>query len=141
MNTTFSLTITANLNNLTDIYHFVQQTAARLGLEASIIYEVQLAVDEAVTNIIVHGYQNQGGNIEIEIKQDRDALVIHLRDNAIPFNPTSIPPPELTKPLTERAIGGMGVHLMRQTMDEVNYAVTSGGGNELTLIKRGIGKK
>lgn len=141
MNNHFSLTVTADLNNLTDIYRFVEQTAATLGLESSVIYEVKLAVDEAATNIIVHGYKDQGGNIEIEISQKEDALIVQLRDEAVPFDPTSVPPPDLTKPLTERAIGGLGVYLMQQTMDEVNYGVTSSGGNELTLIKRCVGKK
>lgn len=141
MNNSFSLTVTADLNNLTDIYRFVEQTVATFGLEASIIYEIQLAVDEAATNIIIHGYQDQEGNIEIEIKQEGDAVIVLLRDEAAPFDPTAIPPPDLAKPLTERAVGGMGIHLMRQTMDEVNHRVTASGGNELTLIKRGIGKK
>lgn len=137
----FSLTVTANLENLAKIRQFVEQTSATLGLEATVMYEVQLAVDEAATNIITHGYRDQGGNIEIAVSQEGDALIVQLRDEATPFDPTSVPPPDLTKPLAERAIGGMGVYLMHQTMDEVNHRVTSVGGNELTLIKRGIGKK
>jgi len=141
MDNRFSLTITADLNNLTDIYHFVEQTAATLGLDESATSDIKLVVDEAATNIIVHGYQDEKGNIEIEIRQEGDTLVIQLRDEATLFNPLSIPPPDLTKPLEERTSGGMGVYLMRQLMDEVNYSVTSSGGNELTMIKRGVGKK
>ncbi len=141
MNHTFSLKITAELENLTEIHHFVETTAATLDLELTVSYDLQLAVDEAVTNIILYGYPGGEGNIELEIEQKRDTLVVRLRDEATSFDPTTIPPPDLSSPLEERALGGLGVYLIQQVMDEVIHRVTSSGGNELTLVKRGIGKK
>ena len=70
------------------------------------------------------------------MKRGRDTLVICLRDEASPFDPTSIPAPDLTVPLEQRATGGMGIHLIRQIMDKVTHRVTSQGGNELLLMKR-----
>jgi serine/threonine-protein kinase RsbW len=112
-----------------------------LGVDAATIPDVVLAVDEAATNIILHGYQGQEGIIEIEVEQEGDALVVRLRDEAVPFDPTSVPLPDLTVPLEQRAPGGLGIYLIRQVMDEVAYRITSQGGNELTLVKRGVGRE
>ncbi|NIW00360.1 ATP-binding protein, partial [Candidatus Saccharibacteria bacterium] len=85
-----------------------------------------------------HGYQNQDGKIEIEIELEDDVLRICFRDEAPPFDPTSISGPDLSSPLAIRPVGGMGIHLARQIMDEVTYRLTPNGENELTLIKRGV---
>jgi serine/threonine-protein kinase RsbW len=129
------------LKNLSEIRRFISQTAMALSVDAATIPDVVLAVDEAATNIILHGYQGQEGIIEIELAQEGDALVVRLRDEAIPFDPTTVPPPDLTLPLEQRAPGGLGIYLIRQVMDEVMHRITSEGRNELTLVKRGIGRK
>jgi serine/threonine-protein kinase RsbW len=138
MSNRFFLKIMAKLEHLAEIYGFVRDTAATLSLDSADAYDLQLAVDEAVTNIIIHGYQGRGGKIEIEIEQDGDTLVVRLRDEAPPFDPTTVPPPDLTRPLAEQSPGGRGIHLMRQVMDEAIHQVTAGGGNELTLVKKGV---
>jgi serine/threonine-protein kinase RsbW len=136
-----SLRITADLENLTVVRRFVQETMQTLGVESDVVHEMVLAVDEAVSNIIVHGYQRRQGAIDVEIEQDGDALLVCLRDSAPPFDPTTVPSPDLTSPLERRAVGGLGVYLMRQSVDEVSHRVMPQGGNELTLVKRRIGGK
>jgi serine/threonine-protein kinase RsbW len=138
MNSKSSLRTAAELNNLAEIRRFVEETALALGVDPTMIPGLILAVDEAVSNVIVHGYQGQGGTVEIEVSQEGDALLIRLRDEAAPFDPTNIPPPDLTVPLEQRLPGGLGIHLIRQIMDEMTHRVTPQGGNELTLVKRGI---
>lgn len=135
----FSLKIAAELKQLVTIYEFVEKTAATLELDTADAYDLQLAVDEAVTNIIRHGYQGRQGEIEIEIEREKNLLVARLRDDAPPFDPTTVPPPDLEKPLEEQPLGGRGIHLMLQVMDEAIHQVTASGGNELILIKRGLG--
>lgn len=137
MTSSYSLHTTAKLENLSQIRHFVEETAIALGFEPAIIPNVQLAVDEAATNVILHGYHGQGGSLEIELERVEYDLIVRLRDEAKPFDPTSVPPPDLTLPLAKRPIGGLGVHLVRRAMDEVLHRVTASGGNELTLIKHG----
>jgi serine/threonine-protein kinase RsbW len=133
-----SLRIAAELENLAEIRDFVQKTATTIGVAPDIIPDVLLAVDEAVTNVLVHGYQGQAGMIEIELRRRGDSLRVCLRDQATPFDPTTVPAPDLTLPLEQRPFGGMGVYLMRQLMDEMTYRITRQGGNELTLVKKGV---
>lgn len=137
MSSHYSLHISAELKNLESIRRFVIESAAALGVESDILPKLQLAVDEAATNVILHGYHNQGqGHLEIELEQVKDDLVIRLRDEAAPFNPTEVPSPDINLPLSQRKPGGMGIYLIRRCMDEITHRLTSSGGNELTLIKR-----
>lgn len=125
----------ADLDNLAAIRHYVQAAATGFAGKPEVVSHLLLAVNEAVTNIIVHGYQGRPGSIQIEIRRRGTGLAVHLRDQAPPFNPTTVPPPDVTLPLAQRPPGGLGIHLIRQLMDEVSYRVTAAGGNELTLIK------
>jgi serine/threonine-protein kinase RsbW len=132
-----TLRIEAELKNLSVIRQFVQERAAAFGADQDVIADLILATDEAATNIIVHGYKNQPGMIEIEMSRSGDAIVMYLRDQSPPFDPTSIPAPDVTQPLDERPLGGMGIHLIRQLMDEVTYRLLPQKGNELTMTKKG----
>jgi len=138
MNTKSSLHIEAKVKNLAEIRCFVQETASALGLDPVMIPNVVLAVDEAVSNIIAHGYRGQEGPVEIEVSREGNALVIRVRDEAPPFDCTIVPSPDVTLPLEQRIPGGLGIYLIRQIMDEMTHCVTPQGGNELTLVKRGI---
>jgi anti-sigma regulatory factor (Ser/Thr protein kinase) len=97
-----------------------------------------LAVDEAVTNVIVHGYQNLGGIIEIEVRREGDALITLIRDESSHFNPTEVPSVDFSKIAEERISDGMGINLMRRRTDEISHRDTLQSGNELILVKRGI---
>ncbi len=70
-----------------------------------------------------------------------DALTIILRDHGDSFDPASVPEPDLTCDLEDRRVGGLGVYLIRQLMDEVSYERPSGAGNVLVLVKRRRGVK
>jgi len=137
MHTAFSRHFPAALNYLIAIRQFVQEAAAALDADPAAISDLLLAVDEAATNVIVHGYRGRPGEIEIEVGREESALVVRLRDQAAPFDPTTVPLPDLTRPLEERAPGGLGIYLMKQAVDKVTHRVTPQGGNELTLVKRG----
>ncbi|MBI1876725.1 MAG: ATP-binding protein [Chloroflexi bacterium] len=141
MQTSYLLHITAELKNLNQIRNFVETSATALGFELDVIPNVQLAVDEVATNVMLHGYRGQGGTLEIEIERVGGDLIVRLRDEAAPFDPTTVPAPNLTLPLANRPIGGLGVYLVRRAMDQVYHRVTSTGGNELTLVKHGAGEK
>lgn len=130
-----TLRIPARVENLASVRAHVTEYALNQGASDRAAYLLALAVDEAVTNIIVHGYRGQPGEIEVEVSTENGRLLIHLRDSAPAFDPTTAPEPDLTLPLEERPLGGLGIHLMRRCTDELRYRVLPGGGNEFTMIK------
>ena len=136
-----SLRLNAELKDLPQIRHFILESAGALGVASAEVANVVLAVDEAVTNVIVHGYAGQGGPVEIEVTGPPGALVVRLRDHAQPFDPSGMPAPDLTGPAEERKPGGLGIHLIRQVMDQLIYRRPEDGGNELTLIKLAAGTR
>ena len=130
------LVISAETNNLAPLRRFIKEKAAELQAKQHAIDDLVQAVDESATNIIVHGYRGRPGSIEIAIGLAGDMLMVRLRDQAPQFDPTRVPPPDLSVPIEERIAGGLGVFLTMNLMDRVTYRVTPDGGNELTLQKK-----
>lgn len=126
------------LPDLTEMRRFVESSGAEMGAGEDAIGEMVLAVNEAVTNVLVHGYRSKKGEVDVLIESSGPNLIVRLRDNAPLFDPTTVPSPDITLSLDQRAPGGLGVHMMRQFTDELIYRVTSDGKNELLLIKRGV---
>jgi anti-sigma regulatory factor (Ser/Thr protein kinase) len=133
-----TLRVQADVNELARIRDFVEIQATALGVAPDAVYDLVLAANEIATNIVVHGYRGQPGTIEIEVRSERDAVEIVLRDRTARFDPTSAPPPDITVPLEKRPPGGMGIHLTRRLTDAMLYRFIPNGGNEVTLIKRGV---
>jgi serine/threonine-protein kinase RsbW len=126
----------AKLENLVLIRRFVEKTARSLQADQAAIDDVIQAVDEAATNIIIHGYAGKPGMIDVEVKREVDSLIVHLLDQAPQFDPTTVPPPDLTLPLEKRRPGGLGIHLIREYMDQVRYLAMPQVSNKLTLVKK-----
>ena len=98
--------------------------------------KIILAVDEAITNIIEHGYESQkDGTIEMEIEADHDHFKVIIRDSGKEFDPNSIKDPDMFDHVKKGKKKGLGVFLMRQIMDEVKYVFKEGVQNELILVK------
>jgi serine/threonine-protein kinase RsbW len=131
-----ALAVDASLAAIPAVREFVLGAARELGFAEAGLPAVELAVDEAVTNVVVHGYRGEPGPLEVAVERDGDRLVVRVRDRAPPFDPARAPAPDLTSPLDERPVGGLGVHLIRQAVDEMRHRTPEGGGNELTLVKR-----
>jgi serine phosphatase RsbU (regulator of sigma subunit)/putative methionine-R-sulfoxide reductase with GAF domain/anti-sigma regulatory factor (Ser/Thr protein kinase) len=127
----------ADFKELDYIREFVGNAASAAGMDDREVYAVQLATDEACSNIIEHGY---GGVNDREIhctcEVSPGQLIITLRDRGLPFDPSHVPQPDLSAPLDERKIGGLGLFLMRTLMNEVTYSTTPEGENILVLVKR-----
>ena len=120
------LIVPGKLDSLEKIGAYIMLAAKNAGLEKARTYKLRLAVDEIATNIINYGYQRAGieGVISIEADLDEHALTITLDDAAGPFDPTLRPPPPpeyFTQPLEEREIGGWGVYLAIQSVDQFHY--------------------
>ncbi len=128
----------ASLDDLAAIRELVESSAVAAGGDPDLVGDLVLAVNEAACNIIVHGYQNRPGSVEVIVEQSDHDIQVRLRDQAPAFDPTSVPTPDITRPLEMRGIGGMGVHMMRQFTDEINYGQTADGVNELLMVKRNV---
>ena len=130
------LRISADVANMDAVRQFIRETAAVPQQDQDALLALIRAVDECVCNIVVHGYHGQPGPIEIALVRAEGSLVVRLRDRAEPFDPTSVPSPNVASPLEQRPLGGLGVHLARHLVDEMIYRTAPDGGNELTLVKR-----
>jgi serine/threonine-protein kinase RsbW len=132
-----TVTFPGRFESLEKISDFVQQVARSACLNERDVYAVQLAVDEACTNIIEHAYHGEGvGDIVCSCKATRDGIKVVLSDHAAPFNPETMPAPVLNTSLDEIKSRGLGIFLMRKMMDVVKFETSPGGGNRLTMIKR-----
>jgi len=114
--------VPAKVQNLSAIRRFVQEKVIALGGDRKVVDDMLQAVEEAAANIVVHGYRGQPGDIEVEVSLEKDGLTVRLRDRAALFDPTRVPPPDLTRPLEERRLGGLGIHLARHFTDSMTIA-------------------
>ena len=106
-------------------------------MDESDTYSVELAVDEACTNIIEHAYRgSHDGEIECTCDARDDDLTIILRDHGRPFDVASVPEPDLKADLEDRKVGGLGVFLIHKLMDDVRFEPLGKSGNVLTMVKR-----
>jgi len=126
----------AKFENLDAIREYVAQAAIDAGLNETGVYAVQLAADEACSNIIEHAYETvDDGEIECTCSTDNENLVMIFRDHGSCFDPASLPEPVLSGSLNERQIGGLGIFLINHLMDVVEYESLGEAGNVLTLKK------
>jgi serine/threonine-protein kinase RsbW len=131
-----TLKIRADLGQLDRIRKYVANSATELGASPAVLDDLRLAVDEAVTNVLIHGYGG-AGDIELTLEQDGSDLRVVLRDHAPPSDAVGDAPQALDPPEERASPGGFGIYLIHSMMDEVIHRETADG-NELTLIKRGV---
>jgi serine/threonine-protein kinase RsbW len=135
MGSSAHLRIDADLDALADVRRFVRERAAAASAPVECLDDLVQAVDEASTNVIVHGYRGREGWLDIVIELDDDRFIVTIEDAAPPFDPTAVPEPDLSVPPMARMPGGMGVHLMRESTDALSYRPRPGGGNILTMTR------
>lgn len=124
-----------DLAAMADIAEIVQRFVAEHGLPAEAANALYVSVDEAVSNAIAHGYpEGRRGEIAVRLCRRPDSVVLEIEDDGLPFDPLQAPAPDLTVPLEQRPIGGLGIHLIRNLMDDVSYARRKGR-NVLKLVK------
>ena len=133
-----SMQFDAKFEYLDEIRDFVGGIANSGGFNNKDIYNIQLATDEAASNIIEHSYEGvSDGILEISCWIKKNTITIILVDHGKSFDPSHVPMPDLKADLSERQIGGLGIFLMRKLMDEVHYETDpKKNTNTLTLIKR-----
>jgi serine/threonine-protein kinase RsbW len=132
-----TVTFPGDFESLAKISEFITQAAREAGFNNSDVYAVELAVDEACSNIIDHAYGGEGnGDIECSVEAIDQGLRIILRDFGRSFDPDSIKPPNLNAPLKKIKPRGVGLYLIQKMMDEVHYQTSADTGNQWIMIKR-----
>ena len=133
-----TLQFAAKFEYLDEIRDFVGRIAQSGGFSEKDVYNIQLAADEAASNIIEHAYEGvSDGLLEVSCGLKDEQITIILVDHGEPFDPSDVPMPDVKADLSDRKIGGLGLYLMRKLMDEVHYDPNpQTNSNTLTLIKR-----
>jgi serine/threonine-protein kinase RsbW len=127
----------ARLENLERVREFVDGACRRAGAEGSFCFDLKSAVDEACTNIILHGYRDrEPGPIDVCFEEDAERMVVTITDRGRSFAPSEIRAPDFSSSWRERPAGGLGWHLIGKMVDEVEYRVDGEKGNRLILVKR-----
>jgi serine/threonine-protein kinase RsbW len=125
----------ARFEYLDEIRDFVGQRARAAHFTDKDVYSIQLATDEAASNIIEHAYAGfSGGEFELTCEFENKRMIITLLDRGKSLDLSKVEKPDVKADLSKRKIGGLGIYLMRKLMDEVRYEITESG-NLLTLIK------
>ncbi len=135
MSATISLNLAPRVEELKRLYDAVESLGEQEDWPASLIFQVNLVLEELGINIMNYGETADDQEIIVCLTSKNDALTIYVSDAGKPFNPlTDGPDPNVSKGLDERPIGGLGVYLVRTLMDELSYQ-REGDRNHLTLVK------
>lgn len=129
----YTLNLTNAIDRVPELAEWVEQVAEDAGLAADKVFQLNLALEEAVVNVINYAYPGQD-QMPIEIGADilEDRVRFVIVDAGVPFDPTQQKDPDLTLSAEERPIGGLGIMLVRQFMQEISYEYKDGK-NRLTL--------
>jgi serine/threonine-protein kinase RsbW len=127
--------VASDVARLADVRSFVREAVADLGGSKRTCEDLVQAVDEATCNVMLHGYDGEPGEIELEAGRRDDSIEIRILDRAPVFDPTALPPAEDVMPPRRPGTAGAGLHLARTMTDAVRHHVRPGGGNELTLVR------
>jgi serine/threonine-protein kinase RsbW len=133
------LRVEAIPENVRKIGDFVREVGRRLRLTEDALFDIDLAVEEASTNIVRHAYgPDRAGDILVRVEAVDDVVWVTLTDWGVPLNADHLVPFDVDAPAEARIQGGMGLHLIRGLMDDVvrKTSSASGGPNVLTLSKR-----
>jgi serine/threonine-protein kinase RsbW len=133
----YQITLSAELESLSAFRDLIDDACKESShIDDNACYDLKLAVDEAATNIITHGYAGMNpGSIILNLEIDSQKVVVNISDFGHAFEPSEAAAPDVEAGLEDRPMGGFGLFFIYQTMDEINYEITDSG-NQLTFIKK-----
>ena len=135
MSQRFQMTRAAELDSLQVFRDFISDCCAKFKIPHGTVYELMLAVDEACTNIVEHGYKGMDpGSIILSFRIEADRILVQITDFGHVFEPTKAPKLDVTAALEDREMGGLGLYLIYQIMDNIDYQASEEG-NTLTFTK------
>lgn len=132
---TYQMTVQASTKHLAKVRNFVAHHAAAFGLDQEKVDDIRLAVDEAYTNIIKHAYKsNSNSSVEIRLGYNNAKFWVTLQDTGRAFNPDTYQKPNIRRRIKQKKRGGIGVYLIRELMDKVEYS-TKDAINSIRMTK------
>ncbi len=131
------ITVEAKTDRLDDILEFVHGQMVEYGFSTKEITQVMVAVEEIFVNIAHYAYPNENGKatVQVEMKNEPLTMVITFLDSGIEYNPLAREDPDVTLSAEDRKIGGLGIYIVKKSMDEVSYQYKNGQ-NQLTIVKK-----
>lgn len=115
------------ISEISRLASFIEAIGEELELPPGLTFNLNLALEEAISNIIFYAYPNQAGKeISVQVATVADSLVFTLTDSGRAFDPTQVKDADITLSAAERPIGGLGIFLIRQIMDKLEYSRMDG---------------
>lgn len=119
---TLSLTLANRLDEIDRLITALEAFGADAGVSQDVIFRLSVSLDEIVTNVIRHAFGSADGQqILVRVSLDNELVTAVVEDDGIPFDPLTVPPPDLSASLEDRPIGGLGLHLVRSLTKSVAY--------------------
>ena len=117
------ITVQSDLKNLPGVTAFINETLNALNCSKKTKVRLAVAIDEIIANIAMHAYGAEQGPIHIQVDYGGDpkAVVIIFSDYGKPFNPLGVSDPDVTLPLKDRPIGGLGIFMLKNSVDDIQY--------------------
>lgn len=136
MNDQLELTLANRRSEVARLQDQLESFARQHSLAERVLHDVQLALEEHLTNLLSHGYDDKlEHQIRVCVQLSATDLRVEVEDDGHPFNPLKRPAPDFSKPIEERPVGGLGIHMMRKSLDGMEYR-RADGKNILVMIKR-----
>ncbi|MEB3198258.1 MAG: ATP-binding protein [Candidatus Sericytochromatia bacterium] len=132
-----AIRLNSSLDHVGVARDFVAEIAKAVPMTAREVYDLELVVDEAVTNVIEHGYAGRDdASVEIAVALDDGHFTILITHDGLAFDPASHPDVDLKAYITERRVGGLGLFLMKKLLDEVEYSTAADGRRQIRMMKK-----
>ncbi len=130
------ITLDARAESIETVTGFVNEELEAMGCPRKVMFQIDVAIDEIFANIASYAYGPEGGQatVRFEALDAPRGIAVTFLDSGMPFDPLNNEDPDVTLPAEERSVGGLGVFLVKKTMDRVRYEHT-GGNNVLQIIK------
>lgn len=127
----------AALEDIGAATEFVEQRMEELDCSMRTIMQINVAIDELMSNIIRYGYKGRTGPVSLSflVKEVPKRIYLRFRDAGVPYNPLAKKDPDITLSAEERQIGGLGIYMVKKTMDDIQYQYEDGQ-NILTIMKK-----
>ncbi len=134
------LIVEAKLENIPRVTDFVNDSLEALGCPMKVCMQIDIAIDEIMSNIVRYAYGENIGKAEIkvEVTEQPQSVVITFIDSGVPYDPLKAADPDITLSAEERQIGGLGVYMVKKSMDEVEYKYKDG--QNILMITKSFGK-